>query len=286
MISMKAIWLVSALVLLSLLSPAFAQSTQTSYTVNLNAVSLQVSFPSKAMPSDTVTVNVQGTPKANSAYLQSLTVTIYYADTAGLHQLSTQTLISNSASNAGYYGYYGYGGYSTPSASFSKSFSVTVPQDAPRTSLIALFSETVQSSYYDYSSYYYPSTYSMGMKHSRTFFSVYYPSYYYSSSTDQGIAPLSYINATTPEYVALQSEYQALQQQVSQGQAQNQQLQNTISQQSATINQLNQQLVSAGTMTQRYQTLAIVFGILAAALAALAVYQSRRGKKTEPAKTE
>ena len=163
---------------------------------------------------------------------------------------------------------------------------MTVPQDAPRTSLIALFSETVQSNYYDYSSYYYPSTYSMGMKHYGIFFSVYYPSYYYSSSTDQGIAPLSYINATTPEYVALQSEYQILQQQVSQGQAQNQQLQTTISQQSATINQLNQQLASAGTMTQRYQTLALVFGILAAALAALAVYQSRKGKKTETAKTK
>jgi len=282
MISMKT-WIVSALVLLSLLSPVFAQSTQTSYTVNLNAFSLHVSFPSEAMPSDTVTVNVQGTPKANSAYLQSLTVTIYYADAAGLHQLSTQKLISNSASNAGYYGY---GGYSTPSASFSKNFSVTVPQDAPRTSLIALFSETVQSNYYDYSSYYYPSTYSMGMKHSRTFFYVYYPSYYYSSSTDQAIAPLSYIKATTPEYIALQSEYQALQQQVSQGQTQNQQLQTTISQQSATINQLNQQLASAGTMTQRYQTLALVFGILAAALAALAVYQSRKGKKTETTKTK
>jgi septal ring factor EnvC (AmiA/AmiB activator) len=126
----------------------------------------------------------------------------------------------------------------------------------------------------------------MGMKHSRTFFYVYYPSYYYSSSTDQAIAPLSYIKATTPEYIALQSEYQALQQQVSQGQTQNQQLQTTISQQSATINQLNQQLASAGTMTQRYQTLALVFGILAAALAALAVYQSRKGKKTETTKTK
>lgn len=34
------------------------------------------------------------------------------------------------------------------------------------------------------------------------------------------------------------------------------------------------------------QTLAVVFGILAAALAALAVYQSRRGKKTETAKAK
>jgi len=283
MISMKTTWLVPAIVLLSILAPAFAQSTQNSYTVNLSAFSLQVSFPSEAMPDDTVTVNVRGTPKANIAYLQSLTVTIYYADAAGLHQLSTQTLISNSAS---YAGYYGYGGYSTPSASFSKSFSVTVPQDAPRTSLIALFSETIQSNYYEYSSYYYPLTYSMSMKHHGIFFSVYYPSYYYSSSTDQGIAPLSYINATTPEYVALQSEYQILQEQVSQGHAQNQQLQTTISQQNATINQLNQQVASAGTMTQRYQTLALVFGILAAALAALAVYQPRKGRKTETAKTK
>jgi hypothetical protein len=279
---MKTVWLVPALILLSLLGPAYAQMAQTSYTVSLNAFSLQISFPSQIMPGDNVTVDVQGTPKANSAYLQSLTVTIYYADATGLHQLSTQTLISNSASNDGYYAY---GGYATPSASFTKSFSVTVPQDAPRTSLIALFSENVQSNYYDYSSYYYPSTYSTGMKHYRTFFYVYYPSYYYSSSTDQGIAPLSYINATTPEYVALQSEYQILQQQVSQAQIQNQQLQNTISQQSTTMNQLNQQLALAGNMTQRYQALALVFGILAAALAALAVYQSR-SKKPETAKSK
>jgi NADH:ubiquinone oxidoreductase subunit B-like Fe-S oxidoreductase len=84
----------------------------------------------------------------------------------------------------------------------------------------------------------------MGMGHHQTYYFAYYPSYSYGTSTDQAIAPLSYIKATTPEFVALQSGYQKLQQQVNQTQSQNRQLQITASQQSAAINQLNQQLAS------------------------------------------
>src|SRR5208282_25438 len=110
-------------------------------------------------PGDTVTVNVQGNPKSSSVYLQSLTATIYYADAAGLHQLVSQNLVSNSANSYGYYGAYTTG-------SFSKSFTVNVPQNAPRTSLVATFSETVQSNNYYY--YNYPSYFGNG--------NAYYPS--------------------------------------------------------------------------------------------------------------
>ena len=222
-----------------MVNSAFAQSAQASYTVNLNSFSLQVTYPSQVKPGDTVSVNVQVNPKTSVAYLQSLTATIYYADASGLHNIATQTIFSNNG--------YAYGNYVT--SSFSKSFTVNVPQNAPRTSLVAVFTETAQSNYYNsyfdygygpyYYSWYYPA-YQYGV----------YPSYYSSTtSTDDAIAPLSYIQASTPEYVTLQSTYQMLQQQLNQTQAQltqsqaqlqqeqaqNQQLQNTVAQRSATI---------------------------------------------------
>lgn len=263
------------LLLVSVFNPAFAQPTQVSYVVSLNSFSLQVTYPSEVMPGDNVTLNIQGSPKSNSLYLQSLTATIYYADAAGLHQLASQNLVSNPANSYGYYGAYTTG-------SFSKSFTVNVPQNAPRTSLVAIFSETVQSNNYYYSDYwsyfgysYYGNPFSYG----------YYPSY--STTIDEGIAPLSYIKATTPEYVALQSEYQLLQQQLNQTQAQNAQLQTTISQQSATINQLNQQLTSANATAQTYQTVAAVFVIIAMALAAFSIYQvGRKGKTQKKSETK
>ena len=98
----------------------------------------------------------------------------------------------------------------------------------------------------------------------------YYASYGYSTTTDDAIAPLSYIKAATPESVALQSENQMIQQQLNQTQAQNQQLRTTIAQQSTTINLLGQQLASANSMTQTYQNLALGVIITAVALAAIA----------------
>jgi len=81
---------------------------------------------------------------------------------------------------------------------------VTIPTDAPRTSLIARVAENV----------------------TLTVFIVYNngPSTqaapYYSATSDDAIAPLTYIMSPTPEYVALQSQYQTLEsqyQQVRQG---------------------------------------------------------------------
>ena len=198
---------VTLAVLLSLSVPGlvFAQPAQVSYTANLNWFSLQVTYPSEVMPGDTFNVSVQGTPKGSSVYLQNLTAAIYYVDAAGLHQLVSQILVSNPASAYGYsYGYYG-----APAGSFSESFPVTVPQDAPRTSLVATFSESTL--YNNYAPYYYgPYPFSYWLMGNPIFYS-YYPSY--TATADQAIAPLSYIKATTPEYVTLQSEYRMVQQQ-------------------------------------------------------------------------
>ena len=254
------------LISFSLFNSAFGQSTQTSYTVKLNSFTLQVTYPSEVMPGDSVTVNVQGSPNTNNLYLQSLTATIYYADAAGLHQLATQNLVSNPANSYEYYGSYTTG-------SFSKNFTVNVPQNAPRTSLVAIFSETIQSNYYYYN--YWPN---FGYSCPDPVFCASYPSY--STTTDDAIAPLSYIKATTPEYVALQSEYQMLQQQLNQTQTQNKQLQTTISQQSTMISQLNQQLTSANGTAQTYQMVAVGSVIIAGALAAFSIYQLKSKGKT------
>ena len=249
---------------------AFAQSSQSSFTASLNWFSLQVTYPSEVMPGDNVSVSVQATPKSSSIYLQSLTGAVYYADAAGLHLVETQTLVSNPTN--------GYGIYAT--GNFSKSFTVSVPEDAPRTSLVAVFSETVQFNYYalyyGYGPYYgygwYPNI-EIGI----------YPSYPLQTGTDDAIAPLSYIRATTPEYVSLQSTYQMLQLRLNQTQTRNQQLQATIARQNATISQLNQQLTSANTTAQTYEAVAAVFVVIALALAAFSIYQMRNKAKTKGA---
>jgi len=273
---------------LSVFNSAFAQPSQVSYTVNLNSLTLQLTYPAQVLPGGSVSVSVQANPKSGGVYLQSLTATVYYSDSSGLHSIATQTLISNPA--------YSYGSYVT--SAFSKSFTVNVPQDAPRTSLVAVFSESVQSTYY----FAYPCFVDIFLAEC-TYQYGWYPYSYssYSTTSDDAIAPLSYIQATTPEYVALQSTYQQLQQQLNQTQAQlsqsqaqlaqshtqNQQLQSTVSQQGDRINQLNQQLANANAMSQTYQLATLALGIIAVILLVFTVYLWRRGSKQagKPAET-
>jgi len=272
----------------SLFNAASGQSLQSSYTVKLNSFSLQVAYPAEVLPGDSVTVNVQGNPVGNGVYLQSLTVTIYYADSSALHQLATENLVASNSPNAyNNYASYGY------SASFSKNFTVTVPENAPRTSLVALFSETVQPNYYSYGgyAYNYPSYYSPYTYQGYPYYPYYqsssYAYYPYSSSypysSDQAIAPLSYIKANTPESVTLLSENQMLQQQLNQTQNQNQQLQTKLSEQNATINQLTQQLTGLNGTIQAYQVLTLGLGVLAVILLALTINQRRSKDKPHQA---
>jgi hypothetical protein len=249
------------LILVSLFNSTFGQPTQASYTLKLNSFSLQVTYPSEVMPGDNVTVTVQCNPVGSGAYLQILTATIYYADAIGLHQVATENLASNSPDTYS---------YSRPyTTSFTKNLTVNVPQNAPRTSLVALFSETVHFYYYGYGRY----AYGYGINYDLPWMYPSYsysspPSYPYTSTTDQAIAPLSYVKGNTPEIVTLQSEIQTLQQQLKQSQAQIQQLQSTISKQNATIDQLN----------HGSQILALAVGILIVALAAFNIYQWRTKK--------
>jgi len=256
-----------------------AQSPQLSYTVNLIWFTLQVTCPSEVMPGDVFNVSVHGTPTSGYVYLQNLTATIYYADSSGLHQLATWVLASNAISSYGYYG-------SVPTSSFSKNFTITVPKDAPRTSLEALFSEATQYNNYPY--YYGPVSWSTVTIGDPVFSSYYPAAFLFSSSSlflpasiDQVLAPLSYIKATTPEYVALQSQYHILQQELNQTRSQNQQLQTTITQQSTMISQLNQQLTAANETAQTYEAAATILLIITVGLLAFLVYQMRKRLKTK-----
>lgn len=248
------------LFLLSIYSAPFvlAQSTLNSYTVNLTYLSVQLSYPSEVRPGENVTVNIQGSAKSSLSSV-SLTVQFDYANGSNLRHVASITLGN---SNGG---------------SIIKQVQFTIPQDAPRTSLMALLTENVQTAltgntysspncycgycntyasspycYYNYGNYYcyynyngygygtYPS-YSSGISPPTS-----------NTTSDSVMTPLSYIKATTPEYVSLQAEYQMVQQQLGQSQAENQQLrqnlQNTQSangQKDAIIANLNQQLQNA-----------------------------------------
>jgi len=244
-----------------------ADSTQVSNTVSLSHLSVKLAYPSEVLPSQSITINIQATAR-DSFRLKSLEVQVYFADGNSLRRLTTATVSKDL--------------YMSKGDQINKDIQTTVPADAPRTSLIALVSETATMTYYDYPYYYayYPYYYYPSYYYGNySYYYVYYPSYSYSSVTDDGIAPLSYIKATTPEYVSLQTAYQMLQQKLDQSQAENQQLNQTLDARQATINQLNsdiaalnQKFASAqGTITLLEVTSIILVGILVA----LAVYTFR-----------
>jgi hypothetical protein len=289
---------------------AIAQPNQTSYTSNLTYLTVQLSYPSQVMPGDGVTVNLQATAKQNIASL-SLAAQIFYSDGINLHQLVSATFDDNYMNNGG-----------------SKQIQFTVPQDAPRTSLFATLTENVKMAYVNYS-YYYPAhnysysplcyydhhhyhcqyyywgynNYSSPYCHNDGFlgycqsYYMAYPSYTYTTMRDTALAPLSYIKATTPEYVSLQSQYQSLEQQLAQSQSQNQQLQSqnqqlqnqnqqlqqnlqsaqsTNSQRETTISSLSQQLTASQGVNGTLEAVAAGLAAIAIAFGALAAHY--RGK--------
>jgi hypothetical protein len=119
--------------------PVFAQSAQSTFTVNLTYLTVQLSYPAQASPGTTVTVNIQANTKSSSISSVSLTAQIYYATGVDLRQLTTATVAMNAFSGN----------------SLTKQVQFSIPQDAPRTSLMAVLTEQVQIFYATY--YYYPT---------------------------------------------------------------------------------------------------------------------------------
>jgi len=231
-------FILGVLVLGSVGQTAYADSAQVSTTVSLQYFSVQVEYPPIVLPGANAVVHVVATSKS-LMNLNGLTVNVYYADGTNLHQLTSATIVGSQ--------------YVSSGDMFTKDVQVTVPQVIPRTSLFATFTESVNLSYANsYSSNYYGSNYDCSSYNygyaQNCYYNPYYnsyPQYSYVAISDTGISSLSYVNATTPEYAALLSQYQTQQQQLNQAQSQNQNLQQQVNQQSQQISQLqsqNQQL--------------------------------------------
>ena len=227
---------------------AYAQSTQVTNNVSLKFLDVQLSYPSQALPGQSVAVNVQAKAK-RSFQLSNLLLQVYVADpnSISLRELSSVTVAQGLEMSTG--------------GQINKVIQVPVPADVPRTSLIARVSENV----------------------TLTVFIVYInsnpalqPAPYNTATADDVITPLTYIAATTPEYVTLQSQYQQVQQGLTQSLAQIVKLQQTIAQENATIYQLNEQLSFANRRVQTYQGLALGLSILTVAFFALYIRQRRK----------
>ncbi len=244
---------------LSITQSVYAQSKQVSTTISLSYLNVQLTYPSEVLPGQAATVNVQVTAK-DSFHLDKLIVQVYYGDGNNLHLLTSVTIANNTSMNKGY--------------QISRNIELNVPAEVPRTYLVALFSENIRVPYYTYSSYYYPYSYwyfPSGNPMEPYSFYVYPPNNI--SATDDALASLSYVKATTPEYVTLQNEYQMIQQQLAQSQAENQKLQqnlqDTLAQKNSMIADLNQQLASTQTVVGTLEAtsailaaVAIVFGFM------------------------
>ncbi len=225
--------MVGILFLTPIVQPAFADSSQVTSSVNLQNFAIQVQYPSIVMPGVNVLVQIRASAKS-SFTLNSLNTQVYYADGSNLHQLSSATIASNQ--------------YVSSGNTFTQNVQVSIPQNMPRTSLFATFTESVKlsyvSSYSYYGSYnsYYPSygandyacssypaygynymNYSSYYYNNQQYYCYYYPSYNsnynynsynsnpvysYYSTSDTAISSLSYVNATTPEYNSLLNQYQ------------------------------------------------------------------------------
>jgi len=227
--------------------------------------------------------------------LESLSAQIFLAEGGNLQQLASITIVSNQNVVSG--------------NTFTKDIRVMVPPDSPRTTLFAEFTEIVDIHYvnaYSYNYYEYPYDYDCSYYTYASYDNMQYycyypynshnanPTYSYYSTADTGISPLSYINATTPEYTALLSQYQSAQQQINQLgqlngqlQTQNQLLQQnlksaqgSISQQNSNNNNLTAQLTAANSAKQELTYLAAGLGIIVIALGTIA---SRKGhtRKTQ-----
>lgn len=165
---------------------------------SLSHFDIEVTYPASVKPGDTATVSVSATSKA-STYVRDLIVEILVPSTGGdLRLVTSISVVRETSVRSG--------------DRFSRTATVTVPTDTPRSFMMATASENVRTYYY---SYYYPYTYPYyRWSHNQSYYWYWWPVYYsyrtYSDSVETGIAPLSYVLATTPEYIQLKADYDRL----------------------------------------------------------------------------
>jgi hypothetical protein len=237
----------------------YAQSNQVVGRVDLSHLNVQLTYPPEVLPGQSVNVGVQAQAK-NGFQLASLTMQVYYVDPnhLNLRQVASVIVAQGLTMSSG--------------GQINKVVQVTIPADAPRTSLIAKVAENVTLTVF--------IVYNNGPGSPSV-----QPSPYYSATSDDAIAPLTYIMSPTPEYVALQSQYQTLQSQYQQvRQGLNQSLAQNVKLQQAAQSQQTAQNQVAG-LTAYLQNVVTILAttsvILAVACVALAFVYLRRVKKAQ-----
>ncbi len=165
---------------------------------SLSYFDIDIDYPSSVKPGDTVTITVSATAKS-STYVQDLTVEILVPSPRGdMRSIYSMSVVRDTSTYSG--------------SRYSKAAAVTIPSDVLRSFMMTTVAQNVRTYYYSYS--YYPYSYG-GYWNSRSYNSYWWPMYYvttsYLDSVENGIAPLSYILSTTPEYTQLKSEFDKLQ---------------------------------------------------------------------------
>ncbi len=201
----------AALIILTLfLSTGMMASVAASPDVrhfSLSSFDIDIEYPSTVKPGDTVTISVTATSKS-SVYVQDLTAEILVPSLGGeMRLIYTLSIVKDESASSG--------------SRYSRSAVVTIPSDVLRSYMMVTVAQSVRTYSYSYSyypySYYYP--YSGYYPYGRSWYNASYnrywwPTYYltrsYSDSVENGLAPLSYVLATTPEYTELKGEYDKL----------------------------------------------------------------------------
>ncbi len=164
---------------------------------SLSSFDVDVDYPSTVKPADGVTITATATSKS-SVYVLELIVEILVPSTGGdMRSIYSMSLVKDTSTSYG--------------STYSKSAVVTVPNEVLRSFMMATVVQNVRTYSYSYSyypySYYYPYYRSWyNYSNGRYWWPTYYVTRSYSDSIENGLAPLSYILATTPEYTQLKGE--------------------------------------------------------------------------------
>lgn len=160
---------------------------------------VDVTYPTSGKPGETITVSIAAVAKKDCE-VQDLSVEFFVYSTTGDPRSIGSTSIAKQVSVAS-------------GNSFQKSAAYTIPTDAPRSFLMAVASETVRTYSYTYSYYYSYYSYWWLYNTSRYWW-WWYPVYYswrtYMDTVDKETGPLTYVLATTPEYIQLKADYDKL----------------------------------------------------------------------------
>ena len=200
----------------SFAAPGEAQSI--SKTSTLTHFDMTLTFPKNVKPGDSILISVSATARS-SVRVRDLSVQVLaYVEGGDLQSVGSASLATDQSVSKG--------------NTLRKEFSLTVPTNILRGALVAVVSETTQStgySYYSYPGYYYPGYYNYGYYpyynnynyynyynytgpywYYPYYYSYYYPETYSKEYVESKALPGPYVLADTPEYISLKSDYDKL----------------------------------------------------------------------------